>query len=170
MHGYRLGTTRCLPRRGFVLHFEESPASLSLLLGEKNDAFDPKHMKLGLSAPKMLAKELDLTEPIPIIRMQHHYCHSWFSYCISPFANSDKPTLIAVLDGFGDRDAISIFTALNGQLREIFCNASLFDSVRYFYSIISSTQGGWTTPSAWDLRYAPQPVPRFLYRPAQNAL
>ena len=32
----------------------------------------------------------------------------------------------------------------NGAMRQLYCNDSMFDSLGAFYSVISSTQGGWT--------------------------
>jgi carbamoyltransferase len=51
---------------------------------------------------------------------------------------------IAVLDGTGDRGSISLYVVENGAMRRLYCNDSMFDSLGAFYSVISSTQGGWT--------------------------
>jgi carbamoyltransferase len=76
--------------------------------------------------------------------MPHHDNHAWFSCCASPFARADGPTIIAVLDGMGDEGAISLYVAQGGALRRIHGNDSPIDSLGVFYSVISSTQGGWT--------------------------
>ena len=55
-----------------------------------------------------------------------------------------KPVAIAVLDGTGDKGSISLYVAENGAMRQLYCNDSMFDSLGAFYSVISSTQGGWT--------------------------
>ncbi|HWD25561.1 MAG TPA: carbamoyltransferase C-terminal domain-containing protein, partial [Rhizomicrobium sp.] len=39
---------------------------------------------------------------------------------------------------------ISLFVARDGAMRRLYCNDSMFDSLGAFYSVISSTQGGWT--------------------------
>jgi len=49
-----------------------------------------------------------------------------------------------VLDGTGDQGSISLYVAENGAMRRLSCNDSVFDSLGAFYSVISSTQGGWT--------------------------
>src|SRR4029079_15796693 len=66
------------------------------------------------------------------------------SFAASPFAESGEPVAIAVLDGTGDRGSISLYVAENGSMRLLSCNDSVFDSLGAFYSVISSTQGGWT--------------------------
>jgi len=76
--------------------------------------------------------------------MPHHDNHAWFSFAASPFSDRDEPVAIAVLDGTGDRGSISLYVAENGAMRRLYCNDSMFDSLGAFYSVISSTQGGWT--------------------------
>ena len=51
---------------------------------------------------------------------------------------------IAVVDGTGDQGSISLYVAKDGEMRKLYCNDSVFDSLGAFYSVISSTQGGWT--------------------------
>ena len=48
---------------------------------------------------------------MPIIGMRHHCNHAYFSYAVSPFAGSDEPVMISVLDGIGDDGAISLYLA-----------------------------------------------------------
>ena len=67
-----------------------------------------------------------------------------FPYAASPFADGGEPVAIAVLDGTGDLGSISLYVAENGAMRRLYCNDSMFDSLGVFYSVISSTQGGWT--------------------------
>lgn len=132
----------------FRTALEESPASLSMLVPPTTVQFNPRDMQEGLDAPKTLGKQLGLADRLPIIRMPHHDNHAWFSFCVSPFARSEKPVIIAVLDGMGDRGAITLYVAEGGTLRQLRCNDSLFDSLGFFYSIISSSQGGWTMLSS----------------------
>ena len=94
--------------------------------------------------PKILGRQLGLPERVPLICMPHHDNHAWFSYAASPFAGSNEPVAIAVLDGTGDIGSISLYVAENGTMRRLYCNDSMFDSLGAFYSVISSTQGGWT--------------------------
>ena len=49
-----------------------------------------------------------------------------------------------MLDGTGDQGSISLYVVEHGGLRKLYCNDSMFDSLGAFYSVISSTQGGWT--------------------------
>lgn len=132
----------------FRAALEESPASLSILFQPETDDVSPRNLRTGLNAPKRLGAQLGLNKLVPIIQMQHHDNHAWFSFCGSPFAKSRQPVIVAVLDGMGDRGAITLYVVENGALREWRCNESLFDSLGAFYSIISSTQGGWTLLSS----------------------
>jgi carbamoyltransferase len=81
---------------------------------------------------------------VPLICMPHHDNHAWFSFAASPFADNDEPVAIAVLDGTGDRGSVSLYVVEKGAMRRLYCNDSMFDSLGAFYSVISSTQGGWT--------------------------
>ncbi len=94
--------------------------------------------------PKILAQQLGLAERVPLICMPHHDNHAWFSFAASPFADNGEPVAIAVLDGTGDQGSISLYVAEHGAMRQLYCNDSMFDSLGAFYSVISSTQGGWT--------------------------
>ena len=76
--------------------------------------------------------------------MPHHDNHAWFSFAASPFADSKEPVAIAVIDGTGDQGSVSLYVAKDGAMRRLYCNDSVFDSLGAFYSVISSTQGGWT--------------------------
>ena len=76
--------------------------------------------------------------------MPHHGNHAWFSFAASPFADDGEPVAVAVLDGTGDSGSISLYVVENGAMRQLYCNDSMFDSLGMFYSVISSTQGGWT--------------------------
>ena len=85
-----------------------------------------------------------LPDAVPLICMPHHDNHAWFSFAASPFADDNEPVAIAVLDGTGDQGSISLYVAEDGAMRQLYCNDSVFDSLGAFYSVISSTQGGWT--------------------------
>ncbi len=84
--------------------------------------------------------------------MYHHDNHAAFSYAVSPFAGGGRPTLVAVLDGYGDEGAISAYLGEGGRLRTLWKNHSVFDSLGIFYSVLSSTQGGWA-PLSSEGRY-----------------
>src|SRR5262245_9724359 len=98
--------------------------------------------------PGRLAQKLGAPEPIPIICQHHHDNHAAGSWAFSPFARDSKPVLITVLDGFGDEGAISTYLVAEGRLQCLSKNRNFFDSLGIFYSILSSTQGGWTTLSS----------------------
>lgn len=136
----------CLGYRSVVEHF---PWSLKLARKDANSGWDFfRNGKLARAAPARLARQLGLAQRQPMIGMPHHENHAAFSYAVSPFAQSPGPVMISVLDGFGDDGAISLFVAENGRLRCLRKNDSLCDSLGVFYSVISSTQGGWTVLSS----------------------
>jgi carbamoyltransferase len=123
---------------------EEVPQSFKLLRTTEAAGFDGRRLDQMTRTPKILGRQLDLAERVPLICMPHHDNHAWFSFAASPFADHDEPVAIAVLDGTGDRGSISLYVVKNGVMRRLYCNDSMFDSLGAFYSVISSTQGGWT--------------------------
>jgi carbamoyltransferase len=123
---------------------EELPQSLKLVRTTEAAGFDRRRLDQMTRTPKILARQLGLSGRVPLICMPHHDNHAWFSFAASPFADSDEPVAIAVLDGTGDLGSISLYVAENGAMRRLYCNDSMFDSLGAFYSVISSTQGGWT--------------------------
>jgi carbamoyltransferase len=126
---------------------EEVPQGLKLLRltsTTNTAAFNGRRFEQMTRTPKILGKQLGLSSRVPMICMPHHDNHAWFSFAASPFADSDEPVAIAVLDGTGDRGSISLYVAQAGAIRPLYCNDSIFDSLGAFYSVISSTQGGWT--------------------------
>jgi carbamoyltransferase len=131
---------------------DEFPASLNLAFEDGRPTFDLSQFREGIDAPTRLANFFDLPAPAPIIGVEHHDCHAWFSYLASPFARDPKPVMIAVIDGSGDFASLSLYIGENGNLRRIRNNAAIFDSLGLFYSVISSTQGGWT-PLSSEGRY-----------------
>ena len=137
---------------GFRALADEFPWSLNLAFDDGGPTFDLSQFREGIEAPARLANLFDLPAPVPIIGIEHHDCHAWFSYLASPFAQDPKPVMIAVIDGSGDFASLSLYIGENGNLRRIRNNASIFDSLGLFYSVISSTQGGWT-PLSSEGRY-----------------
>lgn len=102
----------------------------------------------GRWSPRKIKKQLGFAKRPSLIGMPHHENHASFAYAASPFAADGEKVAVTVLDGFGDEGAMSLFVAENGQLTKLRANYSLCDSLGAFYSIISSTQGGWTTLSS----------------------
>jgi carbamoyltransferase len=123
---------------------EEVPQSLKLLRSTEAAGFDGRRLDQMTRTPKILGRQLGLAERVPLICMPHHDNHAWFSYAASPFADNDEPVAIAVLDGTGDKGSISLYVVENSDMQKLYCNDSMFDSLGAFYSVISSTQGGWT--------------------------
>lgn len=124
--------------------FEEAPQSLALLRVADATAFDRRRLDQMRRSPKILAKQLRLVDQVPLICMPHHGNHAWFSYAASPFADDREPVAVAVLDGTGDMGSVSLYAVKDGEMRQLYCNNSMFDSLGMFYSVVSSTQGGWT--------------------------
>ena len=123
---------------------EEAPGSLKLLTIPVGPAFDRRRLDQMRRTPRILARQLGLPAQVPLICMPHHDNHAWFSFAASPFADDSQPVAIAVIDGTGDQGSISLYVARDGDMRQLYCNDSVFDSLGAFYSVISSTQGGWT--------------------------
>jgi carbamoyltransferase len=123
---------------------EEAPQSLRLARNTEAAGFDGRRLDEMTRTPKKLARQLGLGERVPLICMPHHDNHAWFSYAASPFTAGDEKVAVAVLDGTGDLGSISLYLIENGEMRRLYCNDSMFDSLGAFYSVISSTQGGWT--------------------------
>jgi len=123
---------------------EEAPQSLRLARLPDAAAFDRRRLDQMTRTPKILGRQLGLGARVPLICLPHHDNHAWFSYAASPFADDGERTAIAVLDGTGDTGSISLYVIENGGMRQLYCNNSIFDSLGMFYSVISSTQGGWT--------------------------
>jgi carbamoyltransferase len=124
--------------------FEEAPASLKLLHAPIAPAISLRQLDRVRRLSPMLGRELGLAKPVQLICMPHHDNHAWFSFAASPFTDVSGPVAIAVLDGTGDTGSISLYVAENGEMKRLYCNDSLFDSLGAFYSVISSSQGGWT--------------------------
>lgn len=128
---------------------EHLPASLGLIRPEAMPKWNfHKNGDECRSAPGRLAGQLGAPAPLAIICQHHHDNHAAMSYALSPFGQGRQPVLVTVLDGFGDEGAISTYLAENGQLRCLHKNHSFHDSLGLFYSVVSSTQGGWTTLSS----------------------
>jgi carbamoyltransferase len=123
---------------------DEAPASFSLLRQQDTPAFNLRAVDRGMRASRHITEHLGLSEPVSLIGTPHHDNHAWFSFAASPFARDKEATMVAVLDGFGDMGAVSLYVCQADRMRRIYCNNSIFDSLGIFYSVISSTQGGWT--------------------------
>ena len=123
---------------------EELPGSLSMLRPGATPAFNIRHLDQGTRAPRTISRQVGASASVSLIGIPHHDNHAWYSFAVSPFAREAGPVIIAVLDGTGDRGSISIYLTENGTMRQLRCNDSVFDSLGVYYSVISSTQGGWT--------------------------
>ncbi|WP_084305549.1 carbamoyltransferase C-terminal domain-containing protein [Bradyrhizobium sp. ARR65] len=123
---------------------EEFPQSLKLARRLEATGFDGRRMDEMTRTPKKLARQLGLADPVQLITLPHHDNHAWFSFAASPFRDDGEPVALAVLDGTGDLGSISLYVIKNGAMQRLYCNESIFDSLGAFYSVISSTQGGWT--------------------------
>jgi carbamoyltransferase len=139
---------RCaaLAVRGLV---EELPASWKLARAGSSPKWDfaTRGREARISRQR-LSKQLGLDPFPPLVMLPHHENHAAFAYATSPFARRPGKTIITVIDGWGDQGAISHYLGENGALTHLYSNRSLADSLGIFYSVISSTQGGWTTLSS----------------------
>lgn len=123
---------------------EEFPSSLRLLSPNASPHMHASSLIEARSAPRRLGMALGLDgKPFPIISLRHHDNHAWMSWGCSPFAKSDDPVIVLVVDGAGDEGAISAYVAENGNLRLLYANDSIWDSLGLMYGMLSSSQGGW---------------------------
>ncbi len=127
---------------------EEAPVSFLLARKAASPQMNSWHFLEALGAPVQLKRFFKTKKRVPVIGMRHHDNHAYFPYAVSPFAGSSKPTMIVVVDGFGDDAAMSTYVARQGKVELIRRFPNIFDSLGLFYAIISSTQGGWTTLSS----------------------
>jgi carbamoyltransferase len=123
---------------------EELPANVGMMKGDPTGLFNLREFDRGSRAPRHIARQLGLSKWVPLIGTPHHDNHAWFSYATSPFAHDATPVMVAVLDGLGDMGSVSLYVCEGGRMRRLYSNDSVFDSLGIFYSVISSTQGGWT--------------------------
>src|SRR5258708_19929486 len=107
---------------------EEAPGSLKLLTMPIVPAIDLRRLDKVRRLTRTLATQLGLPEPVPLICMPHHDNHAWFSFAASPFADSNEPVAIAVIDGTGDQGSISLYVANDGAIPRLYSNATAFDS------------------------------------------
>jgi len=128
---------------------EHAPASFGLARQGASIGGEFATLMQALSTPKRLLRSAPFrNRRVPIIMMSHHENHAYHALASSPFAHSEKPTLIMVLDGYGDTGSVSVYLARGGALERLYCNHSLTDSLGIMYGVISSTQGGWTLNSS----------------------
>lgn len=89
----------------------------------------------------------------PLVAVPHHDAHAWGSLLVSPLHDAGQDVLVVVIDGMGDRGALSLYLAERGrEPRAFLADDSLFDSLGLLYQVLSSTQGGWT-PLASEGRF-----------------
>lgn len=127
---------------------EEIPGSLFLLRKAASPHMNPWHFLQALGTSWRLADTPGMGRRVPVIGMRHHDNHAYPAYAMSPFSGNETPTMIAVMDGFGDDGAMSLYMASGARITRLRRAPALFDSMGLLYSVISSTQGGWTTLSS----------------------
>jgi len=133
---------------GLRIALEEAPASFHLARRSASPQMNLWHFLEALGAPARLKPYFGTENRVPVIGMRHHDNHAVFPYAGSPFARSPEPTMIVVIDGFGDDGAMSTYVARQGKVERVQRVPGLFDSLGFLYAVISSTQGGWTTLSS----------------------
>ncbi len=131
---------------------EEAPASLNLMRRSASPHMNFWHFIGAMKAPRLLKVFFGSKKEIPVIGMRHHNNHAYYPYAISPFSGSTEPTIIIVMDGFGDDGSISLFSARENKIELVRRNTGFFDSLGMLYAVISSTQGGWE-PLSSEGRY-----------------
>jgi carbamoyltransferase len=134
---------------------EELPGSVGLLRKGSSSGWDSVvRSREALLAPARLRKQLGLDSDPTLIMFPHHENHASMAFAASPFAKDNKSTMIAVIDGSGDHGSVSHYQNQTGntRLKETYSNDCFADSLGIFYTILSSSQGGWT-PLSSEGRY-----------------
>lgn len=129
--------------------FEEFPGAI---LTEPSEDLNFAHIATAAEAPRRLGQQLGLAGPLPVVGVRHHDGHALGSWAVSPWAQASEPTMVAVIDGFGDDASISMYLADGGPPELIRRNDSPFDSLGVLYGVLSSTLGGWP-PFSSEGRY-----------------
>jgi len=128
---------------------QELPASWRLFTREASPQMNRQCVFDAFTAPRRLGRKLSPDgRRMPVINLRHHDNHAWFSWGVSPFAVSDEPVMVLVIDGAGDDGAISMYLARSGQLELLWKNDNFWDSLGMMYGVISSSQGGWPLMSS----------------------
>src|SRR5260370_21080411 len=127
---------------------EEAPATFSLLSAGNSPMFHIRDAEQATRTARNIGRQLGLGQSVPVIATPHHDNHAWFSFAISPFARSERPVMVATLDMVGDHGAVSLYVCERGVMRKLYSNDSFFDSLGFYYAVISSTHGGWTMLSS----------------------
>ena len=123
---------------------QELPLSCRLLTREASPQMNASALREAFSAPRRLGRKLSGDgRRTPVINLRHHDNHAWLSWGVSPFARSDAPVMVLVIDGAGDDGAISAYIARKGNLEPLYRNDNFWDSLGMMYGVLSSSQGGW---------------------------
>jgi carbamoyltransferase len=136
---------------------EELPRSLAMLPRRRTRSGQTTVIRGGAmelaQAPARLGRQLGLAGRMPIIGTLHHDTHAYLSYGVSPFAGSEEPVMVVIIDGGGDDACTSLYVGESGRLRLLEARGSNYlDSLGKMYAILSSTQGGWP-PLSSEGRY-----------------
>lgn len=123
---------------------EELPGSIGLLRDGASPHMNLSCLNEAFTAPRQLGGRLwGNGRKMPIIGLRHHDNHAWLSWGCSPFAQSEDPVVVLVVDGAGDDGAISAYVAENRSLQLLSKNDCLWDSLGMMYGTLSSALGGW---------------------------
>jgi carbamoyltransferase len=128
---------------------QELPSSWRLLTREASPQMNAWCLFDAFTAPRRLGRKLRADgKRMPVINLRHHDNHAWLSWGVSPFAQCAEPVMVLVIDGAGDDGAISAYVAEHGELKLLYKNRSLWDSLGMMYGMLSSSQGGWPLMSS----------------------
>lgn len=129
---------------------EEFPGAI---LVEPSEDLNLRHVVVAAEAPRRLGEQFNLPGPLPVVAVRHHDAHAFGSWALSPWAaDTTEPTMVSVVDGFGDDASISMYVAEGGPPMLLQRNDSPFDSLGVLYGVLSSTLGGWP-PFSSEGRY-----------------
>jgi carbamoyltransferase len=133
---------------GFRLVAEHAPRSLALLRPSSASQFNYVHVLRSLQAPAQTGANSRNARAFSdhLHAPSRHAC--LLLVRLLTVRRQRRAVMVTVLDGYGDDGAILALHRQVGSLTPIYQNGSMFDSLGVLYSVISSTQGGWTILSS----------------------
>ena len=101
-------------------------------------------------ALRRMIHDLNLSEDMACIQLNHHENHAYYAYGVSPFFSpqeSEKTTMISCIDGGGDCSSASLYKAVSPEI-ELIKRTPRENSLGVFYMLCATYLGGWSALSS----------------------
>ena len=128
---------------------EEFPASMHLMFQDPSSTFDVNQFKQGICDPVRLGQLFGSAQRHANYRNgapRQSRVLLIFGLTVRPRCATGDDCSCSTAQVISLR--FHFYLGENGTIRQIRTNSSVFDSLGMFYSVISSTQGGWTALSS----------------------